>query len=195
MLSSDDDSDVASVDAPSPVPVRLSDTSAFVMRQWAATARARVPGRLGRAAPNMSTDDEDDDTRFPPVALSQTSAGVLAGWLAASRAGKAAAPAAGIMSSSGSETSSSRTRFPEPRLGMPAQLALASWLQKARQQRLQAAGPLRAEPAQDSDVSSDILSTDDSSDLDAPPALTARARAVALTWLSLMRIRRAVHTV
>jgi hypothetical protein len=192
-ISSDEDSDVASVGRGEQAPVSLSETSAFVMRQWAMAARARVPGRLGRV-PVISTDDDADEPRFPAVVLSPMSASVLSGWLAASRSFKAAAPAAGTLSSDG-DSSSSRTRFPEVRPSTQAQRIAASWLYTARLRRGAAlAPPASAPPTWDSDSASDAISSD-SSDLNAPPRLTARARAVALAWLGLTRIRRAVHTV
>jgi len=191
-ISSDEDSDVASVGRAQHAPVALSETSAFVMRQWAMNARARVPGRLGRV-PVISTDDDSDDARFPAVVLSQTAASVLSGWLAASRSFKAAAPAAGALSSDG-DSSSSRTRFPDILPSAQAQRVAASWLHTARQRR-GAALPAVPPPTWDSDGASDAISSSDSSDLNAPAGLTARARAVALAWLGLTRIRRAVHTV
>jgi hypothetical protein len=195
-LSSDDDSDVASLDARGGA-VHLSEESAFIMRQWMATARARVPGRLGRSMPVMSTDDEDDVARFPPVALTQTTSSVLAGWLSASRAARAAAPAPGVLSSSDSGSSSSKARFPDVQVGPSTQLAARAWLQGARQAR-RAAGqspPATTDAASRDD--SDGISSDSSERMPggAPLPLTARARAVALTWLSLVRMRRAVSGV
>jgi hypothetical protein len=191
-LSSDDDSDVASLAAEGRT-VNLSEESAFVMRQWMATARARVPGRLGRSLPIMTTDEEEDDARFPPVALTQTASSLLAGWLAASRAIRAAAPAAGALSSNDSGSSSSNDRFPAVQVGLSTQLAARIWLQRARQVRRSDG---RSPPSTTHDTSSDSsdgISSDSSERVPgAPPPLTTRARAVALTWLSLVRMRRAV---
>ena len=171
----------------------LSETSAFVMRQWAMAARARVPGRLGRV-PVISTDDDADDARFPPVVLSQMSASVLSGWLAASRSFKSAAPGATTLSSDG-DSSSSRIRFPSIQPGSQAQRVAAAWLHTARQRRSTLPHSAAASaPTWESDSASDAISSD-SSDLNVPARLTARARAVALAWLGLTRIRRAVHTV
>ena len=192
-ISSDEDSDVASVGRGDQAPVILSETSAFVMRQWAMTARARVPGRLGRV-PVISTDDDADDARFPPVVLSQVSASVLSGWLAASRSFKSTPPGATALSSDG-DSSSSRIRFPSIQPSSQAQRVAAAWLHTARQRRNVAPQPAAASaPTWESDSTSDAISSD-SSDLNAPARLTARARAVALAWLGLTRIRRAVHTV
>ena len=201
-LSSDDDSDVVSAAGTDHEAPALSEASAFIMRQWASTARARVPGRLGRTLPVLSTDDEEDDTRFPPVTLTPNAKSVLSGWLAASRASKAmtpAVPVAGTLSSSGSDSGSSHQRFPPMQPGVPARLVAGSWLHAARHHRVAASQQHQALPVPDalSDTSASGNTSSDSSERAFAPAAAvgARARAVALTWLSLVRIRRAVHRV
>ena len=184
-LSSDDDSEDGAAAAFSG-PVALSEPAAFALRQWAAAAIARAPGRLGRPTAAMTTDDEEDIARFPPAALSQTAASVLAGWLAASRSGRQHKPVAAALSSTGDATSEGDSR-PDISLQPASQLAAAAWLAHARERRLRSTAPAPAlDMLSSSEGGSTGGSTEDSSDLGgnaAVPDLSTRARSLVLAWL------------
>ena len=177
-LSSDDDS----VDEDDMFgPITISPTSVDAVRQWAAAAIARAPGRHRRApAEAILTTDDEDEPKFPPAALSQTAAAVLSGWLGAARSVRRRAPP-DVLSSSGETTSHTTASSVDIHLQPASQAAALAWLADARQRMA------RNVPATAMSTSSRGASESSSEDAAMPANLSARARGIVLAWLYTAR--------
>ena len=179
-LSSDDDS-VEEDDMFGPV--TMSPTSVDALRQWAAAAIARAPGRHRRApAEAILTTDDEDEPAFPPAALSQTAAAVLSGWLGAARSVRRRTPP-DVLSSSGETTSHTTSSYVDIPLQPASQAAALAWLAVSRQRAA------RNVPETAMSLTSSSRGTSDSSSDDAamPANLSARARGIVLAWLYTAR--------